>query len=64
MRSPIGIDRLRNVRLWPAPDGLECAELVRSPRGTSDVDLFRYCQRVIDLYAEVSDGTLDLGMPQ
>lgn len=28
----------------------------------SDVDLFRYREGVIDLYAEIPDGTLDLGV--
>jgi hypothetical protein len=32
--------------------------------GISDIDLFRYCQGVIDLYAEISDCAFDLGMPQ
>ena len=32
--------------------------------GRSDVNLFRYCQSIIDLDAKVSDGTLDLSMPQ
>jgi hypothetical protein len=30
--------------------------------GISDVNLFRYCQRVIDLDAEISDRAFDLGM--
>lgn len=30
----------------------------------SDVDLFRYREGVIHLDAEISDGTLDLGVPQ
>lgn len=30
----------------------------------SDVDLFRYREGVIDLDAEIPDGTLDLGVPQ
>ena len=32
--------------------------------GTSDVNLFRYCQGVIDLDAEIPDGAFDLGMPE
>ena len=32
--------------------------------GISDINLFRYCQRVIDLYAEIPDRTFDLGMPE
>src|SRR6266851_4578562 len=32
--------------------------------GASDVDLFRYCQGVIDLNAEISDRAFDLGMPE
>ena len=31
--------------------------------GSSDVDLFGYGERVIDFNAEISDGALDLGMP-
>ena len=30
----------------------------------SDVDLFRYRERVVDLDAEISNGALDLCMPQ
>jgi hypothetical protein len=30
----------------------------------SDINLFRYCQRVIDLDAEIPDRTFDLGMPE
>jgi hypothetical protein len=26
--------------------------------------LFRYCQRIIDLDAEIPDSTLDLGVPE
>lgn len=29
----------------------------------SDINLFRYCQCVIDLNAEISDRAFDLGMP-
>ena len=32
--------------------------------GASDVDLFRYCQGVIDLNAEIPDRAFDLGMPE
>ena len=32
--------------------------------GTSDINLFRYCQSVIDFNAKVSDRTFDLGMPK
>ncbi len=32
--------------------------------GISDVDLFSYCKRIVDLDAEVANGTLDLGMPK
>ena len=32
--------------------------------GISDVNLFRYCQGVINFDAEVSDSALDLGMPE
>ena len=41
-------------------------ERVRSARGprASDVDLFRYCQGVIDLNAEIPDRAFDLGMPE
>jgi len=30
----------------------------------SDINLFRYCQGVIDLDAEIPDGAFDLGMPK
>jgi hypothetical protein len=40
------------------------AEHVRSARGTSDIDLFRYCQGIVDLDAEVPDRAFDLGMPE
>src|SRR6266540_2793511 len=32
--------------------------------GTSDVNLFRYCKRVINLDAEISNRTLDLGVTE
>jgi hypothetical protein len=31
---------------------------------SSDVNLFRYCDSIIDLDAEISDGALNLGVPQ
>jgi hypothetical protein len=30
--------------------------------GTSDVNLFRYCDRIVDLNAKIAHRTLDLGM--
>jgi hypothetical protein len=32
--------------------------------GISDINLFRYCQRVIDLNAKIPDRAFDLGMPE
>jgi hypothetical protein len=32
--------------------------------GISDINLFRYCQGVIDLDAEIPDCALDLGVPK
>ena len=32
--------------------------------GISDINLFRYCQSVIDLDAEIPDGAFDLGVPK
>jgi hypothetical protein len=32
--------------------------------GISDINLFRYCERVIDLDAEIPDCAFDLGMPK
>jgi hypothetical protein len=32
--------------------------------GISDINLFRYCQGVIDLDAEISDRAFDFGMPE
>src|ERR1035438_3109592 len=32
--------------------------------GISDINLFRYCQGVIDLDAEIPDRAFDLGMPE
>ena len=32
--------------------------------GISDINLFRYCQGVIDLDAEISDRAFDPGMPE
>jgi hypothetical protein len=32
--------------------------------GISDINLFRYCQRVIDLNAKMPDRAFDLGMPE
>ena len=44
--------------------GLKRAEHVRSARVFSDINLFRYCQRVIDLNAKIPDRAFDLGMPE
>jgi hypothetical protein len=44
--------RLKGGGVWSAPPG------------SSDVNLLRYCDGVVDLYAEVSDGALDLRVPQ
>jgi hypothetical protein len=32
--------------------------------GISDINLFRYCQGVIDLDAKIPDRAFDLGMPE
>jgi len=32
------------------------------PRGISDINLFRYCQCVIDLNAQIPDRAFDLGV--
>ena len=32
--------------------------------GNSDINLFRYCQRIIDLDADILDRAFDFGMPQ
>lgn len=32
--------------------------------GISDINLFRYCQGVIDLNAQIPDRAFDLGMPE
>jgi hypothetical protein len=32
--------------------------------GISDINLFRYCQGVVDLDAEIPDGAFDLGMAE
>jgi|KBSSwiStaDraftv2_1062776.scaffolds.fasta_scaffold1572338_1 hypothetical protein len=32
--------------------------------GSSDVHLFCYCERIVDLDPEVSDGAFDLGVPE
>jgi hypothetical protein len=32
--------------------------------GISDIDLFRYCQGVIDFDAEIPDRAFDFGMPE
>ena len=32
--------------------------------GISDINLFRYCQGVIDLDAEIPDRAFDLGVPE
>jgi hypothetical protein len=46
------------ARNRPLEGGRECP---LSP-GTSDVNLFRYCERVVDLYAKVSHRALNLGV--
>jgi hypothetical protein len=32
--------------------------------GISDINVFSYCQSIIHLDAEISDGAFDLGMPE
>jgi len=32
------------------------------PRGISDINLFRYCQCVLDLNAQIPDRAFDLGV--
>ena len=32
--------------------------------GISDINLFRYCEGVINFDAQISNGALDLGMPE
>jgi hypothetical protein len=40
------------------------AEHVRSAQGISDVNLFSYRKRVIDLNAELSNSAFDFGVPE
>lgn len=43
---------------------LEGGQSMSALPGTSDINLFRYCQGVIDLNAEISHCAFDLGMPK
>jgi hypothetical protein len=43
---------------------LEGGQSMSALPSISDINLFRYCQGVIDLDAEISDRAFDLGMPE
>src|SRR5207237_2983112 len=53
---------LQQNRHKPAVEGR--AEHLPLCPGISDIDLFRYCQGVIHLDAEISDRAFDFGMPK
>jgi hypothetical protein len=43
---------------------LEGGQSISALPGISDINLFRYCQRVIDLDAKIPDRAFDLGVPE
>ena len=49
-----------DVLIWHEAAVGGCAEHVRSARVFSDINLFRYCNCVIDLDAEIPDCAFDL----
>jgi hypothetical protein len=50
------------VRFWHKPAAGGWAEHVRSAPGISDINLFRYCQRIVHFDAQISNGAFDLGV--
>ena len=52
------------VRLWHEGEAKGGAKPVRLCPCSSDVNLFRYGEGIIDFDAEIPDGALDLRMPQ
>jgi hypothetical protein len=56
--------RRRIFAFWPKSADVGRAEHVCSAPGISDVDLFRYCEGIIYLNAEVSDGAFNLGVAE
>jgi len=58
-------DRKRCMSLLVAPSCLsEQGGVGPLRRGNSDVHLFCYCERVIDLYSQTSNGALDFRVTQ
>ena len=53
-----------DVSSWHEGEAEGGAKPVRLCPGSSDVNLFRYSEGIIDFNAEIPDGALDLRMPQ
>jgi hypothetical protein len=51
------------VRFWHKP-AVESGQSMSALPSISDINLFRYCQGVIDLDAEIPDRAFDLGVPE
>ena len=64
MNAPDGLASQKKRQLVALQRQLERGKAGRLCPGSSDVDLFRYGESVIDLNAEIPDGALDLGMSQ
>ena len=58
------IDQAASFPLLAQSDGWRTGRACPLCPGSSDINLFRYCQGVIDLDAEISDRAFDLGMPE
>ena len=54
----------RDVRIWHEGEAEGGAKPVRLCPGSSDVNLLRYGEGIIDFNTEIPDGALDLGMSQ
>ena len=50
-----------DFRNWHDPDGQRGQSTPALP-SRSDVNLFRYCERVVYLYSEIAHGALDFRM--
>jgi hypothetical protein len=55
---------LKDCRMLAQTGGQRAGRACPLCPGISDINLFRYCQSVIDLNAEISDRAFDFGMPE
>ena len=60
----VGLRCFDNVRKWRVADQMDRAEHVCSAQGSSDFNLFRNGEGIIDLDTEVPDSAFDLGVTE